>query len=742
MTADDRARRTHAADDLCREAYGAAHLPDTGFALLAVGSYGRGELAPHSDVDVVLVHADDLSPEPYAEALWRPLWDAGHRLDHAVRSLSGMLEAAEADLKVALGLLDLRHLAGDPNLTLRLRTMLLASWRRDARRRLPELAVLAEQRHALLGEVAHASVPDIKEGQGGLRDAGILGALVATWLVDASWPDLEPTRQRLLDVRDELHALTGRPGDRIGPEAWSGLAAALGLRDAEAAQVHVRELGRRVSHLSRLTWRRVGAVLARPASVRGSRTPALQQVARGVAISHGEVVLDGRISPTDDAALLLRAATVAAERDLVLAPATAARLARESGELSQPWSQEARTLLVRLLASGRGLMPTWETLEATGALRLILPEWERLRALPHASVIHRYTVDRHVVETCREASELLADVSRPDLLVVAALLHDIGKGEAGDHAVNGEKIAREVTARWGFPAADVDVVATLVRWHLLLAETATNRDTHDPATVALVTERIGDRMTLGLLLALTEADARATSPKAWSTWRTHLIRDLAWRADQVLADRATTPIDAEYPEVPVPEAVLSGDGRVEVQTMTASQGPVLRVFAPDRVGLLADVSGVLAHLRIPVFAARAWPQGEVGVSEWNVGEMVVDGALLRERIQAEVDGRTKVRQRLAPLWGHPARVLVRDGASLSATVLEVRTPDRPGLVHQVCAALADVGAAVRSAHVDTLGPQAVDVFYVQEPGGGPLSAERAEEARVAVLAALTPRTGT
>jgi len=737
VTADDRARRTRAADDLCRSAYADHGVPDAGFCLIAVGGYGRGELAPYSDLDAVLVHADHLDAGDFAERLWYPIWDAGHRLDHAVRSLSEMVDAAASDLKVALGLLDLRHLAGDPGLTLRLRTTVLAAWRRDARRRLPRLAQLREQRHELMGELAHASVPDLKEAEGGLRDAGILAALVATWLVDASWPDLEPSRQALLDVRDEVQALAGRPGDRITPEMWDQLAAPLGLADAAAVQVHVRALGRRISHLSRLTWRRVGAMLARPTSVRGARRPELQQAARGVAISRGEVVLDGRVAPSDDAALLLRAATVAAERDLVLAPATAARLARESAPLAEPWSHEGRTLLVRLLAAGRGLLPTWETLDQTGALRLILPEWDRIRALPHASVIHRFTVDRHVVQTCMEASALLADVSRPDLLVVAALLHDIGKGEAGDHAVGGAKVAREVAVRFGFPPGDVDIVASLVRWHLLLAETATTRDPQDPVTVAMITERIPDRVTLSLLLALSQADALATSTKAWSSWRAHLIRDLAWRADQALADRGATLVDDEYADVPLPQSVQADPDRVEVQVVDDREGAVIRVFARDRVGLLADVSAVLAHLRVPVLAARAWPQGEVGVSEWHTGEPAVDPAVLRERIQAEVDGRTQVKERLARPLGHPARVLLRQDGSLTATVLEVRTPDRPGLVHQVCAALAGVGVAVRSAHADTLGPQAVDVFYVQEPTGVPLGASRAAEARAAVLTVLT-----
>ena len=138
---------------------------------------------------------------------------------------------------------------------------------------------------------------------------------------------------------------------------------------------------------------------------------------------------------------------------------------------------------MRLLAVGPGLLGVWETLEETGALEQILPEWERIRLLPHASAIHRFTVDRHVVETCIEASALIRQVARPDVLMVAALLHDIGKGSLTEHSVAGEPIARAIATRMGFDADGVELIALLVRWHLLLAETATTRDPDDPATV-------------------------------------------------------------------------------------------------------------------------------------------------------------------------------------------------------------------------------------------------------------------
>lgn len=735
MTAADRAQRTADADELCAKAYEQSGGPDSGAALVAVGGYGRAELAPYSDLDVVLVSAEGVDVAEVAAQVWYPLWDSGAKLDHSVRTLPEMVAAADADLRVATGLLDVRHLAGDPGITLQLRTTMLGGWRRTARERLPALHDLVRNRHDLVGELAHLSVPDLKEAEGGVRDATVLKALVATWLVDVPHVELERTRLALLDVRDEVHGCAGRATDRIAPEMWADLAERLGLDDARDAQVHVRELGRRMAHLSHLTWRRVDAALARPASSHSARRPGLTPLAAGVALASGEVVLDARAKPAEDPALLLRAATLAAERDVVLAPPTAARLVRECGPLPVPWPDEARQLLVRLLASGRGLLGVWETLEETGALERILPEWERVRLLPHASAIHRFTVDRHVVETCVEASALIRDVARPDVLMVAALLHDIGKGGLTSHSVAGEPIAREIAERMGFAPDAVDLIALLVRWHLLLSETATTRDPDDPATVELVASRTGSSEALDLLLALTEADARATAPKAWSSWRSGLIRDLARRARAALdSGRTLPPVVAE--EVAIPRSVRKGTPSIVVEP--AGDGTRVAVIAPDRVGLLADLAATFAMQRIPVRAARAWSQEQYAVSVWELGEPGLDAGVLRQRYEAVVERRVDVERRLT---GQAAAlepsVVVRPEASDLATVLEVRAADRPGVLYLVCAALAGLDVTVRSAHVDTLGPQAVDVFYLQEASAGVLSDRRAAEAAHAVRKALT-----
>ena len=754
MSGQERAVRADEADELCSRALATA-VQDaggsvgtlSGVSLVAVGGYGRRELAPYSDLDLVLVH-DDTAVHPggpdvekVAAAVWYPLWDAGAKIDHSVRALSEVTAAARADPRVALGLLDARHLAGDPHLTLRLRSEVLAHWRRDAAHHLPLLREIVERRARTVGELAHASVPDLKEAQGGLRDATVLKALVATWLVDVPHAELEGCRTRLLDVRDELHDVLGRGVDRVPPEVWPELADRLGLGSAEAAQRHVRELGRRLTHLSRLTWRRVDAVLDRPGGPR-ARAPELVTVAPGVAVSGAEVVLDRGARPDRDAELLLRAAAEAAERGLALSPATAARLAREGAVLPEPWPASARDLLVRLLAAGPGLLTVWETLDETGTLGRLLPEWERVRMLPHASVIHRFTVDRHSVETCMEAARLVRRVSRPDLLVLAALLHDIGKGDVQEHSLAGEPVARQVALRVGFGPEDAQVVATLVRHHLLLVRTATARDLDDPSTLDLVTEAVGGPLVLELLAVLTEADARATSAKAWSPWRAALVRELVARARASWSGAVDVPTaGAAGPLQPPLEAGALDVARGRLVTVEATEhGSSVAVAAPDRVGLIADVTAALALLRLKVRSARAWEQDGVGLSVWEVAEQHLDPAVVRERVRAVLDARARPPRREQP--SRPERpepvVLVHHGASAAATVLEVRGDDRPGVVHDVCAALAGLGLSIRSAHVTTVGPQAVDVFYVVEPGAGALQDDRAAEAVHAVRAALSP----
>ncbi|MCX4561183.1 [protein-PII] uridylyltransferase [Streptomyces phaeochromogenes] len=746
-----------------------------GISLVAVGGYGRGELSPRSDLDLLLLHdgsADSGAVASLADRIWYPIWDLGLDLDHSVRTPAEARKTAGEDLKVQLGLLDARHLAGDLGLTAGLRTAVLADWRNQAPKRLPELQELCAERAERQGELQFLLEPDLKEARGGLRDATALRAVAASWLADAPREGLADARRRLLDVRDALHLATGRATDRLSLQEQDQVAAELGLLDADTLLRQVYEAARVVSYASDVTWREVGRVL-RSRAVRprlramlggGKPTAERSPLAEGVVEQDGEVVLARAARPDRDPVLPLRAAAAAAQAGLPLSLHAVRRMAAGVRPLPTPWPAEAREQLVTLLGSGPSTIEVWEALEAEGLITRLLPDWERVRCRPQRNAVHIWTVDRHLIETAVRAAEFTRRVHRPDLLLVSALLHDIGKGWPGDHSVAGEIIAKDVAARIGFDRTDVAVLATLVRHHLLLVETATRRDLEDPATVRSVAEAVGSQGTLELLHALTEADALATGPAAWSSWRASLVTDLVKRVSAVLA--GDTP---EEPEAAAPTAeqerlaieafrtggpVLSLRAQTEPPTEPPTEEPSgdpeplgveLLIAVPDQEGVLPAVAGVLAMHRLTVRTAELraldLPDGVSGsvlLLDWRVAAeygSLPQAARLRADLVRALDGSLDITGRLAErdaayprrrgIVAPPARVSVAAAASRLATVIEVRAHDAPGLLHRIGRALEDAQVRVRSAHVSTLGANAVDAFYVTGPEGAPLPGEQA-----------------
>ncbi|MFE6174282.1 [protein-PII] uridylyltransferase [Streptomyces sp. NPDC056464] len=742
-----------------------------GVSLVAVGGYGRGELSPRSDLDLLLLHdgGDSKAVAALADRIWYPVWDLGLALDHSVRTPAEARKTAGEDLKAQLGLLDARHIAGDLGLTAGLRTAVLADWRNQAPKRLPELQELSAERAERQGELQYLLEPDLKEARGGLRDATILRAVAASWLADAPREGLDDARRRLLDVRDALHLTTGRATDRLSLQEQDQVAAELGLLDADTLLRQVYEAARVISYASDVTWREVGRVL-RARAVRprlramlGGAKPTAERspLAEGVVEQDGEVVLARAARPDRDAVLPLRAAAAAAQAGLPLSLHAVRRMAAGARPLPTPWPAEAREQLVTLLGSGRPTVEVWEALEAEGLITHLMPDWERVRCRPQRNAVHIWTVDRHLIETAVRASEFTRRVHRPDLLLVAALLHDIGKGWPGDHSVAGEIIVKDVAARIGFDRDDVLVLSTLVRHHLLLVETATRRDLEDPATVRSVAEAVGSQGTLELLHALTEADALATGPAAWSSWRGSLVTDLVKRVGAVLAGD-----DPEEPEAAAPtaeqerlaiEAVATGSPvlalRAQTEPPTEEQSPgdpeplgvELLIAVPDQPGVLPAVAGVLAMHRLTVRTAelRALDlpdgvEGSVLLLNWRVAAeygSLPQAARLRADLVRALDGSLDIAGRLAErdaayprrrgVLAPPPRVTVHPAASRLATVIEVRAQDAPGLLFRIGRALEDASVRVRSAHVSTLGANAVDAFYVTGPEGAPLPGEEA-----------------
>ncbi|GGT40215.1 bifunctional uridylyltransferase/uridylyl-removing enzyme [Streptomyces kurssanovii] len=738
-----------------------------GAALVAVGGYGRGELSPRSDLDLLLLHDGSASPAAVAaiaDRIWYPVWDLGLALDHSVRTPAEARKTAGEDLKVQLGLLDSRPVAGDLGLVASLRTAVLADWRNQAPRRLPELDELCRERATRQGELQYLLEPDLKEARGGLRDVTALRAVAASWLADAPREGLAEARRVLLDVRDALHLTTGRATDRLALQEQDQVAAELGLLDADALLRQVYEAARTVSYATDVTWREVSRVL-RSRAVRprlramlGGRPPQPERtpLAEGVVELDGEVVLARTARPERDPVLPLRAAAAAAQSGLPISRHAVRRLgqAMTTGPLPVPWPAEAREELVTLLGAGEPTVPVWEALEAEGLITRLVPDWERVRCRPQRNAVHTWTVDRHLVETAVKASELTRHVGRPDLLLVAALLHDIGKGWPGDHSVAGETIARDVATRIGFDRTDVGVIATLVRHHLLLIETATRRDLDDPATVASVATVVGSAGTLELLHALTEADALATGPAAWSSWRGSLVADLVRRVAAVLAGDAPAEPDQAAPSAEqerlaiealrTGEPVLALHAQPEAPAEDGGPEPVgveLLIALPDQPGVLPAVAGVLALHRLTVRAAdlRAIDlpsevgDGAVLVLNWRVAAeygSLPQASRLRADLVRALDGSLDIRGRLAEreaayprrrgVKAPPPRVTVAAAGSRLATVIEVRAHDAPGLLHRIGRALEGAAVRVRSAHVSTLGANAVDTLYVTDEAGSPL----------------------
>ncbi|MET7735573.1 [protein-PII] uridylyltransferase [Streptomyces sp. NPDC005402] len=742
-----------------------------GVSLIAVGGYGRGELSPRSDLDLVLLHdgSDSDAVAALADRIWYPVWDLGLALDHSVRTPAEARKTAAEDLKVQLGLLDARHIAGDLGLTAGLRTTVLADWRNQAPKRLPELQELCAERAERQGELQYLLEPDLKEARGGLRDATALRAVAASWLADAPREGLDDARRRLLDVRDALHLTTGRATDRLALQEQDQVAAELGLLDADTLLRQVYEAARVISYASDVTWREVGRVL-RSRAVRprlramlGGGKPVAERspLAEGVVEQDGEVVLARAARPDRDPVLPLRAAAAAAQAGLPLSLHAVRRMAAGARPLPTPWPAEAREQLVTLLGSGRPTVDVWEALEAEGLITQLLPDWERVRCRPQRNAVHIWTVDRHLIETAVRASEFTRRVHRPDLLLVAALLHDIGKGWPGDHSVAGEIIAKDVAARIGFDRDDVAVLAALVRHHLLLVDTATRRDLEDPATVRSVADAVGSQGTLELLHALTEADALATGPAAWSSWRGSLVADLVKRVAAVLAGD-----DLDEPEAAAPtaeqerlaiEAVATGGPVLSLRAQTEPPvdaqpsadpeplGVELVIAVPDQPGVLPAVAGVLAVHRLTVRTAELSAQdlpdgveGSVLLLNWRVAAQygsLPQAARLRADLVRALDGSLDVAGRLAErdaayprrrgVVAPAARVTVASAASRHATVIEVRAQDAPGLLFRIGRALEDAGVRMRSAHVSTLGANAVDAFYVTDGKGAPLGAGEA-----------------
>ncbi|MGO9198279.1 MAG: [protein-PII] uridylyltransferase [Acidimicrobiales bacterium] len=749
-------RYSEAADDYLAGLFErATSSRPSGYALVAVGGYGRRELCPGSDLDVVLLHDKRRDVKQVADAIWYQVWDTGVRLDHSVRTPREMLAVAGQDLRAILGLLDGRVISGDRPFAEGVLAKIAEIWRAHHRKWLPQLAAATRERHSSFGELPYLLEPDLKESAGGLRDLEAM-SLTARALPSLAEvirpPSLDGDHDLLLAARVALQARTGDRSDRLRLQEQDEVAATLGYADADRFAAGLAEAGREVMWASEDGWRRIDSVLRGPARRSASRET---EVDRQIVLRDGEIALGPAAEPAGDPTLVLRAAAEAARHEVPIAVSSLDRLERERPELTSPWPEGMRDALVSLLEYGRAATPVIETLDRRRLFEWLLPEWRFVRHRPQRNAYHRFTVDRHLLEAVAEAASLLRNVERPDLLLIGALLHDIGKGRPGDHSEVGRELAGGIARRMGYHSRDVAVIERLVKRHLLLADTATRRDLDDPETTELVAEAVGDRLTLELLAALTEADSIATGPAAWGGWKAALVFELVENVRALFEGR---PVDSSTTRQVSPQvATLVANGELAVEV----EGSTVTVVAPDRPGLFALVAGTLAMHSLDIRRASALglagnmqeherPAMAVEVFEVDRDpERPIDKARLLADLESALSGTLPIEAHLRTIeeayarYRRPASarspevvVLIDESASSGAAVVEVRAHDSHGLLHRLASVLAEAGLDVVSARIATLGHEVVDSFYVREQQSGARPAsQRLEQLRPALVAA-------
>ena len=760
--------------------------PDT--AVAAVGGYGRRLLLPRSDIDVLILHdgSDDDAVARLADGLLYALWNAGFEVGHAVRTPKECEEACER-LDTGAAMLNMRQVAGDGGIVTDAAVRVEAWARRDPRAFATAIRDDAGRRAERFGSTAHLLEPDLKEGSGGWRDLHsiwLIEKAVGVRLEDAGLlrarerEALEGAEEFLARTRSALHLETGKRTDRLVLDHQPAIARAMGFED-EPKLISIDGLMRALYEHARQVGSILRAVVER---LLGEGTPAAPPPTSPVE------VLD----------------TLANEAEAGREPSAA--LLDSIDELDIPpevvWDADLRRAFLRLLRAGDRGAASLEILDRLDVLARFVPEWSDVRCRPQRDPYHRFTVDVHLTSSLRAMAQSLAgdgsaddpvqaeavkQVSDPDALLLGALLHDIGKNGEGGHVPVGARVVGAILDRMGVGTLRGDLVRFMVSQHLLLPDTATRRDLSDENLVLDVAAAVGSSERLAALYLLAKADAEATGPAAWTSWRRTLIRELVAKVQHVLergemgaelAEEMTARVDLvrdlleDEPSADV-ERFLQRMPRRYLLTVEPARAarhfatitpPVganevravqfegaragtyeLLVVARDRSGLLSWIAGSLALAGLSILTAQVFTT-EDGVAAdlfevEGVWETEVPDRRWREfrgMLRRAVDGSISLERRVdekrqwypAPKVPTPVTVAVDNATSDFATVIEVGASDRLGLLYDITRTFAELGLDVHLAKVATYEGRVVDSFYVRDVMGRKLADDPAEIDRV------------
>jgi [protein-PII] uridylyltransferase len=813
--------------------------PSTGerLAVIAVGGYGRGELAPHSDIDLLFLLPYKRTPyvEQVIEYMLYRLWDLGLKVGHSVRSVEECIRQARKDLTIRTALLEARYIWGEQSLYHDLRNKFLRQIVTGTGPAFVE-AKLAErnERHRRMGDSRYALEPNIKDGKGGLRDLHTLFWIakylyrvdMMSTLVDRGVFAGEEARQFekvenfLWSLRFRLHYLAGRPEERLTFDLQPELAQRMGYTDHAGS----RGVERLMKHYF-LTAKTVGDLTRIFCAVLEAQHQKRSLLARGFALFQRDIEgfqVDGdRLTVADPEAFLkdpvnlLRLFEVAQRHDLDIHPASLRLVTRNLKRVDAKLraDPEANRLFVAMLTSKKGPEITLRRLSEAGVFGRFMPDFGRVVAQMQYDMYHHFTVDEHTIfaigilwrveqglltSEVPIASEVVHLVQSRRVLYLAVLLHDIAKGRRGDHSELGADIALKLGPRLGFSDEETETVSWLVRYHLLMSNTAFKRDIDDPKTIQDFVAEVQSLERLRLLLVLTVADIRAVGPKTWNGWKAQLLRDLYWRAEELISggrvagkreERVKGAIEALRAELGdwseesfaahvargTPSYWLAYDKEtlarhaLLVERAEREGEPLaldirvdpwravtqLTVYTADRPGLFARLAGALALAGANIAAAdiftltngKALDSFQVQDAEGHE----IDRRESLARIEASL-ARMLADDAVAPpelefppsplgrrteLFKVAPRVLIDNKGSAEHTLIEVNGRDRRGLLYGLTRALAGQKLQIMSAKVSTFGARAVDVFYVKDKFGLKVEGDvRLKPIRDALMAVL------
>lgn len=757
--------------------------PSERLSLLAVGGYGRGVLAPFSDLDLLFLRPASVTSEragKVVEFVHYVLWDMGLKVGSAFRSFRETLELARTDMTVRTTLLEARLVAGDERLGQDMLSRFRA-WIREADPK-PFIAAKMEERDERLkktGGVRNRVEPNVKDGKGGLRDLNTL-----FWIALSVDPDNERGKAALKgllsaremrsfreaigflwQVRIHLHLAAGRAEEKLTFDFQPEIARRMGWRgrgDELAVERFMRRYFLVAGSVGALT-RAVSAQLeARQHKKAEGLSRGLSRLFKrgrtklafdGLVVEQGRLTVDSPNAFARDPVRLLILFVEADRLDIDLHPDAFTAVIRSLSLVTPALRRDPRAAdaLLGLLARSRRPYRVLSLMNETGLLGRFLPEWGRIVGQTQFNMYHAYTVDEHtlqaigIIDDIRKgkleadhpaASSVIHRIVDPEALMLAMLLHDVGKGGDRGQLEDGAIAARRACERLGVDPRRIELVVWLVSHHLLMSDYAQKRDVSDPDTVRAFAEAVGDLERLRMLMVLTVADIRAVGPGVWNGWKGQLMRALFDKTEALFRGDTVTGEDPgdDYADL-VERARFAG---VAVET-ALPQGPLestsrIAVAATDRRGLFADMTATLSLAGADVVGARLLTREDgtaLEIFEIQDGVGAPYGqaeprrlALLARALErAALKGARASAQQVHRVTARRAvfdvRPVVRIDHEIAqhAVVVEVSGADRPGLLSELARTFSAHDFSVRSAHIACFGERAVDAFYLTDMNG-------------------------